>query len=172
MKFLLKFLHLVLLLLCIILQVTFVGYLNVFYVSLDIVMVAILGITVYDGDVYGIIAGFFAGLILDLMTGQIIGINALLFALNAFAAGLVLKLGFERKLLTNILLIFAITEINLLFLTGLHYLFNFKVSFSMLGLELLTNPVFNILAMFVIFPVLRAGVKRKEEIGFIYKDKA
>src|SRR5680860_1240905 len=121
MKFLLKFLHLVLLLVCIILQVTFVGYLNVFYVSLDLVMVAIIGITVYDGNTYGIIAGFFAGLILDLMTGQIIGINALLFALNAFAAGLVLKVGFEKKLLTNILLIFAITEINLLFLTGLYY---------------------------------------------------
>ncbi len=172
MKFFLKFLHLVLLLICIILQVTFVGYLNVFYLSLDLVMVAILGITVYDGDLYGIIAGFFAGLILDLMTGQIIGINALLFALNAFVAGLVLKAGFEKKMLVNILLVFAVTEVNLLFLTGVHYLFNFKLSLSALGLELLTNPVFNILVMFVIFPVLRAGRKRKEEIGFIYKDKA
>jgi rod shape-determining protein MreD len=172
MKFLLKMLHLILLLICIILQVTFVGYLNIFYISLDLVMIAVLGITVYDGDVYGIIAGFLAGLILDLMTGQIIGIKALLFALNAFAAGLVLRVGFEKKFLVNILLIFTVTEINLLFLTGLHYLFNFKVSFSTLGLELLTNPVFNILAMFVIFPVLRAGIKRKEEIGFIYKDKA
>lgn len=165
-------LHLLLLLICIILQVTFVGYLNIFHISLNLVMVAVAGITIYDGDVYGIIAGFFAGLILDLMTGQIIGINALLFALNAFAAGFVLRVGFEKKLLVNILLIFILSEINLLFLTGVHYLFNFKVSLSMLGLELLTNPVFNILAMFVIFPVLRAGRKRKEEIGFIYKDKA
>jgi len=106
------------------------------------------------------------------MTGQVIGITALLFALNAFAAGLILRAGFEKKLLVNILLIFAVTEINLLFLTGVYYLFNFKVSFNALGLELLTNPVFNILAMFVIFPVLRAGRQRKEEIGFIYKDKA
>ena len=165
-------LHLILLLVCIILHVTFVGYLNIFHISLDLVMVAVLGLTVYDGDIYGIIAGFFAGLILDLMTGQIIGINALLFALNAFAAGLVLRVGFEKKLLVNILIVFTLTEINLLFLTGVHYLFNFKISFSILGLELLTNPVFNILAMFVIFPVLRAGRKRKEEIGFIYKDKA
>jgi rod shape-determining protein MreD len=172
MKFLLKVLHLILLLICIILQVTFVGYLNIFYISLDLVMIAVLGITVYDGDVYGIIAGFFAGLLLDLITGQIIGINALLFALNAFAAGLVLKVGFEKKLLVNTLLVFAVTEINLLFLTGVHYLFNFEVSFKTIGLELLTNPVFNILAMLVIFPVIRAGRKRKEEIGFIYKDKA
>jgi rod shape-determining protein MreD len=172
MKFLLKMLHLILLLMCIILQITFVGYLNIFHISLDLVMVAVLGITVYDGDTYGIIAGFFAGLILDLMMGQIIGINALLFALNAFAAGIVLRAGFEKKLLVNILLIFAVTEINLLFLTGVYYLFNFKVSFNNLGLELLTNPIFNILAMFIIFPVLRAGRKRKEEIGFIYKDKA
>jgi rod shape-determining protein MreD len=171
MKFFQKMLHLALLLICIILQVTFVGYLNIFYISLDLVMIAVLGITVYDGDVYGIIAGFFAGLVLDLMIGQIIGINAFLFALNAFAAGLILRMGFEKKLLVNILLIFSVTEINLLFLTGLYYLFNFKVSFNTLGLELLTNPFFNILAMFAIFPVLRAGRKRKEEIGFIYKDK-
>jgi rod shape-determining protein MreD len=171
MKFFQKTLHFALLLICIILQVTFVGYLNIHHVSLDLVMIAVLGLTVYDGDVYGIIAGFFAGLILDIMTGQVIGINAFLFALNAFTAGLILKAGFEKKLLVNILLIFSITEINLLFLTGLYYLFNFKVSFSALGIQLLTNPFFNILAMFVIFPVLRAGIKRKEEIGFIYKDK-
>jgi uncharacterized membrane protein len=81
-------------------------------------------------------------------------------------------MGFEKKLLVNILLIFTITEINLLFLTGVHYLFNFKVSFSTLGLGLLINPIFNVLVMFAVFPVLRAGRKRKEEIGFIYKDKA
>jgi rod shape-determining protein MreD len=109
MKLLLKILHLIFLLICIILQITFVGYLKIFYVSLDLVMIAILGITLYDGDVYGIIAGFLAGLILDLMMGQIIGLNALLFALNAFAAGLILKAGFEKKLLANILLIFAVT---------------------------------------------------------------
>jgi rod shape-determining protein MreD len=130
MKFLPKMLHLILLLICIILQVTFVGYLKIFYISLDLVVIAVLGITIYDGDVYGIIAGFFAGLILDLMTGQIIGINAFLFALNAFAAGLILRVGFEKKLLVNIVLIFSVTEINLLFLTGLYYLFNFKVSFT------------------------------------------
>ena len=172
MKFLLKLLHFILLLICIILQITFAGYLNVFYISLDLIMIAVLGITVYDGDIYGIIMGFFAGLILDLMTGRIIGISALLYALGAFAAGRILTVGFKKKLLVNILLIFTVTETNLLFFTGIYYLFNFKTSFNTLGLELLINPVANILAMFVIFPVLRAGKERKEEIGFIYKDKA
>ena len=172
MKFLLKLLHFILLLICIILQITFAGYLNVFYISLDLIIIAVLGITVYDGDTYGITAGFFAGLILDLMTGGIIGISALLYALSAFAAGRILRVGFKKKLLVNILLIFTVTEINLLFFTGIYYLFNFKTSFNTLGLELLINPVANILAMFVIFPVLRAGKERKEEIGFIYKDKA
>jgi rod shape-determining protein MreD len=172
MKFLLKVLHIILLLICIILQLTFVGYLNVYYISLDLIMVAVLGITVYDGDTYGIIMGFFAGLILDLTIGRVIGISALLYALSAFAAGFILRVGFKKKLLVNILLIFTVTEINLLFFTGIYYLFNFKTSFNTLGLELLTNPVFNILAMFVIFPILRAGRERKEEIGFIYKDKA
>ncbi len=77
--------------------------------------------------------------------------------------------GLKEILLYNILLIFAVTEINLLFLTGIYYLFNFKVSLSGLGLELLTNPVFNILAMFVIFPVLRAGRNERKRLDSFTK---
>jgi len=62
MRFFVKVLHIVVVLICMLLQLTFVGYLNVFHISLDLVMIALIGITLTDGYIYGILAGFFAGL--------------------------------------------------------------------------------------------------------------
>jgi len=62
------------------------------------------------------------------MTGGIVGISALIYTLNAFFAGFVMKADFKKRLLMDLLLVFSITEINLLLFTGINYLFNFKTN--------------------------------------------
>jgi rod shape-determining protein MreD len=172
MKTIFRILNFVILLICILLQLAFFENFKLINISIDIVLVAIIGITIFDGEIYGLIYGFIAGLLLDLMVGSIIGVSGLLYALNAFIVSRIIGIGFKRNTLTNMLLVLLVTELNLLFVSGIYYLFNFNANPVELGFEMLVNPVFNILAMFVLFPVLSVGRERKEEIGFIFKDKA
>lgn len=171
MKIFLRILHLIILVVCIILQLSFVEHLKIFGISVDLIAVMIIGIAIFDDVVSAMLYGFFAGFVVDMMTGNIIGISALMYSLNGFIAGSVIRLWEMKKIVNYILIVFFITEINLLLTGGIHYLFNFDISLRGLALDLVINPVFNILAMFIIFPILRAGTERREEIGFIYKDK-
>jgi rod shape-determining protein MreD len=138
---------------------------------MDLLMVAVVAISIFDGPIFGIIYGFIAGMLLDLIVGSITGINALVYVLNGFFAGKIIELGFRRKLTTYVLLIFFITEINLLITSGIYNLFNFYTSIREIGIEMIVNPALNILFMFIIFPLLSAGREKKEEFGFLYKDK-
>lgn len=174
MKALLKFLHFLFLLFCLIVQLSFIEQLKIFHVNIDLVLIAVLGIAIFDGSILGLIYGFIAGLTLDFMVGGIIGINALIYSMSGFAAGKMMELGFrnfKKRILTNILIVFFFTEINLLFTSSLYYLFNFGSSSVILGTEMIINPVCNIIVMFLIFPLLRAGLERSEEIGFTFKGK-
>jgi hypothetical protein len=74
-------------------------------------------------------------------------------------------------MLTYILLIFFFTEANILLSGGIYYLFNFSSNTAALGLEMIIKPVCNIVMMFIVFPLLKAGLERSEEIGFKYKDQ-
>ena len=171
MKIFFRILHLIILIVCLILQLSFVEHLRIFGISMDLIAVMIIGIAIFDDVITAMIYGFFAGLVVDLMTGNIIGISALIYSLNGFIAGSVIRLWDRRRILNYVLIVFFITEINLLLASVIYYLFNFDVGFRGLALELILIPVFNSAAMFIIFPILRAGKDSKEELGFIYKDK-
>ena len=171
MKIFLKILHFIIIFICLVIQLAFFERLKVFYINIDLVMVAVAGIAIFSGSLPGILYGFFAGIALDMLSGRVIGISALIYAFNGFFAGNILLLNFKKKQLAYILLIFLLTEINLLFQTGIYYLFNYGAGLVKPGIEMIINPICNIIIMFIIFPVLKAGTKRKEEIGFVYKDK-
>jgi rod shape-determining protein MreD len=171
MKIAYKIIHFLILLICLILQIVFIEYLKLYHINIDLVMVAILGISIFDGVLYGIAYGFAAGLLLDLMVSNVVGVNALIYALDAFIVSKVINMGFRFKIITYVIIVFFITELNLLVVSGVYYLFNFSTSLRQLGLEMLINPVGNILFMFLIFPALQAGREKKDEFGFLYKDK-
>ena len=172
MKIFFRILNFIILILCLIFQFAFLENFKLINIGVDIVLVAIIGITIFNGEIYGLISGFVAGMLIDIMTGSIIGITALIYSVDAFLAGRISGFGFRKKTLANVLLILLLTEINILFMSGIYYLFGFTTSGAKLGLEMLTSPVFNIIAMFIIFSLLKLGRERKEEIGFIFKEKA
>lgn len=171
MKAIQKVLHLIILIICLVFQITLVERLKLYYINLDLVMIAIAGITIFDGMMYGVVYGFIAGMILDLMVGNVIGISALIYALNGYIVSKIINIGLKKKIFVYILAIFFITEINLLSFTGVYYLFNFRASLRGLGLEMAIYPICNILLMFVLFPFLQTGRERKDEFGFLHKDK-
>lgn len=166
-----KIIHFFILVICLIVQIVFVEHLSIYHIEFDLVMIAVIGVSIFDGVLYGISYGFAAGIMLDLLTGSIIGINALVYSINAFIVSGIMNLGFKQKILTYVLIIFSITELNLIVINGVYYLFNFNSNLKDLGIELLINPIFNIVFMFLVFPLLQARREKKDEFGFVYKDK-
>lgn len=172
MKTINKILHFALLIIAVMVQIAFFEQLEMYFISFDLVLIAIVAITLLDGAFYGIIFGFIAGLILDLMVGDLVGVSALVYALDAFIVWKLVEAGFRSKLTSQIFLVFIVTEANLIITNLIRFLFNYQVDLLGMGLELLILPVFNILLMIMFYPAIKIGISRGlEEFEFKYKNK-
>lgn len=171
MKILIKILHFLLLVAALIIQITFFEHLKMFNIYFDLVLIILVAVTLINGAFYGIISGFVIGILLDLMTGDLVGISALIYALDAFIIWNLVEAGLKYRFSSQVFLIFAVTEANLLTISIIRYLFNFSIDLPLLGLELLLKPVFNILLLAVIYPAVRISLRqRMESFEFNYKD--
>ena len=165
-------LHFALLIIALMVQIAFFEHLEMYFISFDIVLIAIVAITLLDGAFYGIIFGFIAGLILDLMVGDLVGLSALVYALDAFIVWKLVEAGFRSKLTSQIFLVFIVTEANLIITNLIRFLFSYQVDLLGIGLEFLTLPVFNILLIIIFYPAIKIGISRGlEEFEFKYKNK-
>ncbi len=172
MKTINKILHFALLIIAVMVQIAFFEQLEMYFISFDLVLIAIVAITLLDGAFYGIIFGFIAGLILDLMVGDLVGVSALVYALDAFIVWKLVEAGFRSKLTSQIFLVFIVTEANLIITNLIRFLFNYQVDLPGMGLELLILPVFNILLMIMFYPAIKIEISRGlEEFEFKYKNK-
>ena len=76
-----------LLFLAAVVQVTFVNSFELVEGHADIVLLALVGLALLRGPVFGAAAGFFAGLVLDTGTFGTLGLSSLLLTLAGYAAG-------------------------------------------------------------------------------------
>ena len=171
MKTFFRILHFFILIICLLMQIVFFENLKSFSVDFDLIMVVIIAITLFDGVFWGMLFGFIVGMVLDLMVGSMVGISAFVYSMNAIVVGRLIAAGFRYRLLTYSFIVFLITEINILIVSLIRYLFNFDSNILRMGLELVTKPICNIILMFIIFPVISSGMKRETEFGLKYKDK-
>ncbi len=77
----------VFLLVAAILQVTFVNSFELAEGHADIVLLALVGIALLRGPIFGACAGFYAGLVLDTATLGTLGLTSLILTLAGYAAG-------------------------------------------------------------------------------------
>ena len=70
-----------------ILQVTLVASVDVAGGTADVLLLSLLAIALLRGAVAGAVAGFFAGLLLDVITLDTLGVSALLYALAGYWTG-------------------------------------------------------------------------------------
>ncbi len=171
MKIFYKILHFFVVVICLLLQIVFFEYLKSFSINFDLIMVAVIAVALFDGTFWGMLFGFIIGLILDLIAGNIVGISAFIYSLNAFMVGRLITAEFKSKILTYLFIVFLITEINILIVSLVRYLFNFDSNLLRIGFELITEPICNIVLMFIIFPIISSGMKKETELEFKYKDK-
>lgn len=172
MKAAAKILHLVMVAMALLVQLAFAEYLKLYSINMDLVMVCIISVAIVDGYYYGIIYGFILGLLLDFMTGNIIGIYALIYALNAFIAARLVEMGIKRRFPVLILIVFFITEINLIMEALIHYLFNYGLDLAQLGKEMLIKPLYSIVLLLLIFPLFNLGQNKRWIFGFKSKEEA
>ncbi|MGH3073036.1 MAG: rod shape-determining protein MreD [Gaiellaceae bacterium] len=69
------------------LQVTLVASLDVAGGAADVLLLALLAVALLRGAVVGAVAGFFGGLLVDVMTLDTLGVSSLLYALAGYWAG-------------------------------------------------------------------------------------
>ena len=77
----------VLLFLVAVLQVAFVNWFELAEGRADVVLLALAGLGLLRGPLFGACAGFFAGLVLDTATLGTLGLSSLLLTLAGYAAG-------------------------------------------------------------------------------------
>jgi rod shape-determining protein MreD len=142
-----------------------------FNIYFDLVLVMLVAVTLINGAFYGIISGFVIGLLLDLVAGDLVGMSALIYALDAFIIWNLVEAGLKYRFSSQAFLIFAVTEANLITIILIRYLFNFDINLSLVGLELLLKPVFNIILLAAIYPAVRISLRqRMESFELNYKD--
>jgi len=139
--------------------------------NFDLIMVAIIAVSLFDGVFWGMLFGFAIGMVLDLSVGNIVGISAFIYSLSAFAANKLVSEEFRNRLLNYLFIVFLITESNILMVSLIRYLFNSNSNLLRIGVEMMTAPACNIILMFILFPVIRAGMRGDIELELKYKDK-
>ena len=171
MKIVNKILHFLLLIAALVIQITFFEHLKMYNVYFDLVLIILVAITLIDGAFLGIVFGFVAGLLFDFIAGDLVGISALVYALDAFIIWRLVEAGLKHRFSSQVFLIFAVTEANLITVSLVRYLFNYNIDIPLTGLELFLKPVFNIILLTILYPAIRISLNRRmESFEFKYKD--
>jgi rod shape-determining protein MreD len=171
MKIFSKILHFFILIICLLVQIAFFEYLKMFSISFDLIMVVVIAIALFDGTLWGILSGFAAGMMLDLMVGNVVGISAFIYTINAFIVRKMVTAGFKSVWRTFAFIVFLVTEINILLTNLMRYLFNYNINLFGVSLEMMIGPACNIILMFMIFPLIRISSGRGREIEFVFKQE-
>ncbi len=141
------------------LQTTLLQYVAIYGVVPNILLVFIIVTALLRGDVEGSVVGFFAGLFVDMMFGNILGFYALLGLYLGIAVGATNKKIFRE----NILIAVFFTFVYSLAYESLVYIINNIMSADMrftyaLTATILPEAAYNCVAVLFIFPlIIRAG---------------
>ncbi|MFQ5601657.1 MAG: rod shape-determining protein MreD [bacterium] len=81
------FLQLFLFIIVIILQVTLAPLFSIKHITPDFVLIAVVYFTLKNGRIWGVIAGFTAGLLIDVLLTDFIGLSSLTNTIAAYAVG-------------------------------------------------------------------------------------
>ena len=169
MKYFSKIIHLFILIFFVIFQIVFGEQLEIYHISFDFILVTLIAITIKDGLLTGMLLSFIAGMIFDLLSSTIVGITPFLFSLSAFIIVRFINSGLRLKLISYVFIVVIITEINVVLLNIIYYLFNFRLDLVSVMLELLTKPLLNTVLIFIIFPLFRLKFSGEDIIEYNFK---
>lgn len=106
---------------------TILDFMQIGEVLPDLILILVVFITLREGHFIGLFAGFLAGLILDVISLDVIGTNALAKLIVAFIAGFFYKEGKQQKILSSINFILIILGTSVIH-NLVYFFFYIKVS--------------------------------------------
>ena len=143
------------------LQVTLVASLDVAGGAADVLLLALLSIALLRGAVAGAIAGFFGGLIVDIVTLDTLGVTALLYALAGYWTGRYGETTGRDRAHAPLLAILVFTVAIAFAGFGLHFLLGEEVSARRALFEtLLPSVALNLILGGAIFSLCRSLLRR------------
>ena len=77
----------------------------------DLVLIAVVYISISEGKIFGSITGFIAGLTIDLISGSFLGLMALSYSITGFVAGVFFTEGDKNLSKINFLVIIFLCSI-------------------------------------------------------------
>ena len=143
-------------LLAFILQIAVMPQFKLFGVQPDLILVLAVVVAVQEGPVEGAIVGFCGGMLMDIVGPQVMGVGAFSETVAALLAGMLKEFFMTYSILLPVLLVFIVTFLELsvnqvtLLMLGQENL----PPFNVLGV-ILPAALYNVLAVLVVYPVLR-----------------
>lgn len=121
----------------------------------DLLLLAAVYFSIVNGRTYGVILGFFSGLILDYISGCPFGFNCLLRTIIGYSAGFLYGTINYKGIIMPVFIGLVITVIKVL-LTWIISLFypNYVINYSIFSLTFLFELIFNVILTPVVFKLL------------------
>jgi rod shape-determining protein MreD len=143
------------------LQVTLVASLDIAGGAADVLLLALLSIALLRGAITGAVAGFFGGLIVDIVTLDTLGVTALLYALAGYWTGRYGETTGRDRAHAPLLAVLVFTIAIAFAGFGLHFLLGEEVSARRALFEaLLPTVVLNLILGGAVFSLCRAVLRR------------
>lgn len=149
----------------ILIQKTFIWLISLSTLNItpDLVIIAIVYISISEGKIFGSITGFLAGLSIDLLSGSFLGLMALSYAIAGFVAGGFTTEGDKYLYKFNFLIILFLCSIISNFIYYVIYFQGLSMNFlEIFSKYILTTTTYTAIVslIYIIFPrkkVLKEG---------------
>ena len=152
-----RWVWIVLVLVCILLQTTVLDNFKLFDVKPDLILILVVFAALTRGKMTGSGVGFSGGILEDFFSTSLIGVNAFVKTLLGFVLGFFMKRFYIRRIKFQILVIFFVTiihEISIYFV----YLF-FRQTDSVIGsvypVKMFLLCIYNSVLAVILFPLFR-----------------
>lgn len=160
-------LYVLLVLLIIVLQTTLLEYLTVFGVKPNLVIIFVVCSALLNGSPEGAITGIIMGLAIDMISGKLLGFNALLGMYSGIAVGSLNKRIYKENVLVIMVAAFLTTIIYEWFIFFSYTLFNQEKALMMLNpftSVILPEAVYNSVISIVLYMLMRRINSRTIEL--------
>ena len=138
-----------------ILQATVVVGLDVLGGTPDLLLLTLIGIALLRGSVAGAVAGFFGGLLLDVLTLDTLGVTSLILALAGYWTGRYGETTARGRAHAPLLAVVVVTVLVAVLGYGVHFLIAEEVSARRVVETLLPSVALNLLLAAPVFALCR-----------------
>ena len=155
-----------------IVQVTLLSQIDVFHGAPDLVLVTLVAIALLRGTIFGAIAGFGAGFVVDTATLQTLGVTSLLLTISGYWIGRYGETTGRDRTHAPFVSVAVVTFLYSLGALILHYMLGDEVSASRVLLDALPfELIFNLILTLPVYALCRRLFRRQptglEEVQLI-----